>query len=91
MSKPTDKYATLDAHIIVRLTLGPQHFHQLASGMIHDECQRIADLEPKPRRPFATRVTSDRILDRRLQALRRAGKITYVDQARGWSLTRKEQ
>ena len=72
------KYAELDAAIIERLKRGPTPFWSIAvgkAGLIADDIQR------------RTNFASDgwRIIDTRLQALRKAGKIR-ADRRNGWTL-----
>ncbi|XHO68811.1 hypothetical protein BCC1697_005297 [Burkholderia gladioli] len=78
--KIVSKYAKLDAIILARLTHEPTRFDRLYPGEIADECDRIAMGESTVR---GRDVEPFRILDRRLQALRKAGKI--VSGTKGWS------
>lgn len=71
------QYADLDKAILDRLDGGgdwPLHF--LFAHEVRRECERLAK---------ATGRESFRVMDGRLQALRKAGKIAY-DTKTGWSL-----
>ena len=70
-------YELLDSLILGRAaSAGRSTSFFLMTGAIRDECERIAD---------ATGRDAYRILDGRLQALRKAGKIAYTSKA-GWAL-----
>lgn len=69
------KYITLDKALLEFLTPVPKPFAILFSEEIKAECNRIAAGESNPQ--------SFRILDRRLQALRKAGRIQYTT-GKGW-------
>jgi hypothetical protein len=71
------KYETLDKLILTRLTnsIGVP-FCLLNNSEIHLECGRIA----------GPREETFRVLDKRLQALRRAGKIVF-ERKTGWRLS----
>ncbi|WP_155704424.1 hypothetical protein [Burkholderia cepacia] len=73
------KYEKLDALIISVLANGPWQFTELQSGALWAECRRLESV---------TSSDDFRILDRRLQALRRAGKIRFsgAKRGRGWQL-----
>ncbi len=75
-----NKYAKLDALITARLQKKPTTFSALLIGDVRDECLRLnaAHVGPEWRRPGA-----GRFLDRRLQALRKAGVIRF-DTLHGW-------
>ena len=71
-------YTELDAAILARLGEGRATFTQLQGGKV----QRAAD-------EFGTGLhgmPAWRFIDRRLQALRKAGLITYQRKPEGWSL-----
>ncbi len=71
-----NQYENLDGLIVERLKRnGAETFAELSSGDIHAECDVIAK----------TQVRGDdfRVLDRRLQALRKSGAIVF-DRAVGW-------
>lgn len=70
------QYDELDRLIIERLTIGRVDFKQMWTGERTMECQRIAD---------ATGHEPYRILDKRLQALRKRGVIEY-SRGGGWGL-----
>ena len=68
------KYELLDSKIMNKIGGHPTPFSKLYVRDVAEECSRIANDESKPE-PF-------RILDRRLQALRKAGKISST--TKGW-------
>ncbi|HBY6599165.1 hypothetical protein DW199_22570 [Klebsiella pneumoniae] len=68
------KYELLDSKIMKKIGGDPSPFSSLYVRDVAEECSRIAKEENKPE-PF-------RILDRRLQALRKAGKIRST--SKGW-------
>ncbi|SVT93382.1 MULTISPECIES: hypothetical protein [Klebsiella] len=68
------KYELLDSKIMSKIDVHPTPFSSLYVRDVAEECVRIAKDENKPE-PF-------RILDRRLQALRKAGKIRST--SKGW-------
>ncbi|MBU9293054.1 hypothetical protein KTD18_16015 [Burkholderia multivorans] len=73
------KYETLDAMLLSVLADGPSQFIDLQNGALWAECRRLESV---------TGSDDFRILDRRLQALRRAGKIRFSGAKRGegWQL-----
>lgn len=81
------KYATIDQQILDAVAeKQPASFTTLFAGLVRDQCEQIASSEGRagrPSEPF-------RILDRRLQALRKAGKIAHTTKPEGWSLAGKE-
>ncbi|HBS7279532.1 TPA: hypothetical protein MAQ12_004303 [Klebsiella pneumoniae] len=68
------KYELLDLKIMSKIDAHPTLFSSLYVRDVAEKCRRIAKDENKPE-PF-------RILDRRLQALRKAGKIRST--SKGW-------
>ena len=68
------KYELLDSKIMSKIDAHPMPFSSLYVMDVAEECSRIAKDENKPE-PF-------RILDRRLQALRKSGKIRST--SKGW-------
>ena len=70
-----DKYAALDAEILSAIGAGPQTFAGLLASSVGDEAR---EHETCKRPDF-------RVLDARLQALRKGGKIT-ADGRRIWVL-----
>ncbi|HDT6091303.1 TPA: hypothetical protein QHD31_005772 [Raoultella ornithinolytica] len=68
------KYELLDSKIMNKIGGHPAPFSSLYVRDVVEECKKIAAEENKPE-PF-------RILDRRLQALRKAGKIRSTP--KGW-------
>ena len=73
----SDKYAALDAAILSAIGAGPQTFSGMLNGSAGDEARK-----------HGTRKRPDsRVLDARLQALRKSGKIK-PDSRRVWVLVR---
>lgn len=72
MKKPMSKYENLDRAIMNKMGGHPQTFGAIN---VREECERIANAEPG-------KVDAFRVLDRRLQALRKAGKIKST--TKGW-------
>lgn len=70
------KYVNLDISIMSKLSDTPSPFSRLFSGDVGAECVDIAKDEGDKKEPF-------RILDRRLQALRKLGVIAHV-KGKGW-------
>ena len=68
------KYNELDSKILTKISGHPTPFSSLYVKDVAEECIRLATEENKPE-PF-------RILDRRLQALRKAGMIRST--TKGW-------
>ncbi|UIZ74555.1 hypothetical protein HRV96_15350 [Raoultella ornithinolytica] len=69
------KYELLDSKIMNKIGGNPTPFFSLFVRDVADECAKIAADEGGGKEPF-------RILDRRLQALRKAGKIRST--TKGW-------
>lgn len=69
------KYENLDKAIMNKMGGHPQMFGAINVRDVREECESIASTEPGKAEPF-------RILDRRLQALRKAGKIRST--TKGW-------
>jgi hypothetical protein len=69
------KYENLDKAILNKMGGHPQMFIAINVRDVRAECERIATAE-------AGKVEAFRILDRRLQALRKAGKIKSTP--KGW-------
>lgn len=75
--KPQHDYTNIDAAILSELKSGSKNFTQLQFGYVKKEALKLENEEfPTP---------AFRFIDRRLQALRKAGKITYSTKS-GWSL-----
>ena len=88
------KYEKLDALIMGNLSCRSMIFNDLFSGRVKDECRRIVDEENKNSGlPEWKYVWAERILDRRLQALRKAGKIHFLGSGKnaGWALVDKQR
>lgn len=79
-------YLKLDELILERIRTGFTTFALIFAGEVKDEVKRLAGLlnEGQPKRD---QVEEDRLVDRRLQALRKKRDITY-DRKTGWSLAR---
>ncbi|MDU2771968.1 MAG: hypothetical protein E7C23_04525 [Klebsiella grimontii] len=73
------KYANLDNAIMSKLSETPSPFNRLFVGDVGAECCEIVQEEGGKKEPF-------RILDRRLQTLRKLGVISYVT-GKGWIKT----
>lgn len=71
------KYENLDAAIMNKMGGHPQMFGAINVRDVREECERIASTEPGPGKTEAFRI-----LDRRLQALRKSGKIKFT--TKGW-------
>ncbi|WP_186040619.1 hypothetical protein [Burkholderia gladioli] len=79
------KYETLDALILAEIGSVPKPFGLLyRAGIVH-ECDRLAMNEPAKR---GRDIEPFRILDRRLQALRKGGKIR--SSTKGWTLAARD-
>ncbi|KUE88900.1 hypothetical protein ASL20_09770 [Cupriavidus necator] len=78
------KYQHLDAMILARIAGGASQFSAIFSGDVQAECRRIADDEGTRLSPYG--IDPFRICDRRLQAMRRAGKIRFNGSGKsmGW-------
>lgn len=75
----TNTYTEFDQKVLEAVSAGADQFCKiLVHGDIKERAQRIAD-QPSISRGGAT--FGVHVLDRRLQALRRAGKIAYVERA----------
>lgn len=70
----SEKYAQLDSMVLQAITADPSRFAEIYTGVIAEECRRLAFLETG-KEPF-------RVMDRRLQALRKSGKIKST--RNGW-------
>lgn len=71
------KYGALDEQILLAVADVPRPFHMIFSrSEVYAECRRLAANEGKA-------AEADRVLDRRLQALRKAGRIHHT--AKGWA------
>lgn len=86
---PMSKYdfTTLDAAIVIAIATsnGPLSFTTMFAGTVAEEAQKAADAENISRPAWQER-TAVRMVDRRLQALRKAGRIQYVRKPEGWML-----
>ncbi len=68
----TNKYEKLDQMILNRLGSEPKPFCDLFTGDVFEECDRLTGNYPA------------RVLDRRLQALRKKGLIANISSSKGW-------
>lgn len=73
-------YTRLDAAILDEINTSPRQFSLIFVRGVKDECEAIAKAVRTSRSTFGTEPF--RILDRRLQALRKAGKIHST--SKGW-------
>lgn len=76
-----NKYEKLDDLILHSITHVPKRFGEIFIGTLASECRRMAELETG-KEPF-------RVMDRRLQALRKADKIKST--TKGWVLVEHGQ
>ncbi|MBU9340665.1 hypothetical protein [Burkholderia multivorans] len=74
------KYETLDALILGNIGHAPKKFAEINTGPVWQESERIGREESRP--TTFGEVVGWRIVDRRLQALRKAGKIRST--SKGW-------
>lgn len=74
------KYEKLDAAIVVSLGSEPKAFGLIFGGEVLSECERIAKEAGTGRSRYG--VEPFRVLDRRLQALRKRGAICSTP--KGW-------
>lgn len=75
------KYEKLDAMIVAQIDDAPRSFtHLRGCRALMAECERHAKEAGTKRSPYG--VDNWRVLDRRLQALRKAGKIKAT--GKGW-------
>ncbi|PRH42025.1 MULTISPECIES: hypothetical protein [Burkholderia] len=74
------KYEKLDAMIFASIGHVPKRFVSINAGPVRIESERIAKDDATPR--TRGEVVGWRIVDRRLQALRKAGKIRAT--GKGW-------
>lgn len=75
------KYETLDRLILNSLGGAPNRFGSVACGEALVEANRL-DSEDHSH-PAVRKIGGDRYVDRRLQALKRAGKVKFVKGPRG--------
>jgi hypothetical protein len=76
----TEKYEKLDALILNSIGGHPKQFSAINVGAVAQECERIAKETGTSRSRYG--VPAFRVCDRRLQALRKAGKIEST--TKGW-------
>lgn len=85
-------YTALDAAIVKVIgEREPAVFNDIHVGEVHRQCKKIADVE---RAACETKWARDhvadwRVLDRRLQALRKKGVISHSRKPEGWSLVKE--
>ncbi|MGA3983449.1 hypothetical protein ACI2TD_18085 [Ralstonia nicotianae] len=73
------KYAKLDEAILKKMGGHAKAFSSVLVRDVREECERIAKLESAEQK---REIESLRVLDRRLQALRKAGAIWH--NGKGW-------
>ncbi len=80
-------YTALDTAILAAISAraGALSFSAMQTGAILDEAQKIADAE-NTGKMAREKKRAWRVIDRRLQALRKAGRIRYQRQPEGWVL-----
>ncbi|MEK7916605.1 hypothetical protein AAB988_29630 [Burkholderia contaminans] len=76
----TGKYEKLDALILEAISETPKKFISVNAGQVRVESERLSKEESRPH--ICGEVVGWRIVDRRLQALRKAGKIRST--SKGW-------
>lgn len=81
------KYTKLDALILDEISIEPVAFHVLQHRP-EIEAETIAIADASPRNVWGDKVDAFRVLDRRLQALRKAGKIKAS--TKGWTLAARD-
>ncbi|MBA1366948.1 hypothetical protein FLK63_35610 [Burkholderia gladioli] len=81
------KYTKLDALILGEIGIEPVAFHVLQHRP-EIEAETIAIADASPRNVWGDKVSAFRVLDRRLQALRKAGKIQAS--TKGWTLAARD-
>ncbi|KVO11739.1 hypothetical protein [Burkholderia ubonensis] len=74
------KYEKLDALILAAIDGTPKKFAAINVGAVRQESERIGREESRP--TTFGEVIGWRIVDRRLQVLRKGGKIKYT--SKGW-------
>lgn len=74
------KYQTLDALIFASIDETPKKFAAVNTGAVREESERLAREESRP--ISFGEVVGWRIIDRRLQAVRKTGKIRST--SKGW-------
>ena len=84
-------YTKFDSLLLGRIAIQPPvNFTVLCrNDAVSEESARIAD-EGNACKPARLHTSPCRIVDRRLQALRKAGRIRYQRKPEGWVLTTKE-
>ncbi|MCK4120399.1 hypothetical protein ACI2UK_27020 [Ralstonia nicotianae] len=80
------KYAKLDEAIMNKMGGHAQAFSEVFVRDVREECERIAKEESAGQK---REIESFRVLDRRLQALRKAGTIWH--NGKGWLRERSAQ
>ncbi|CAB5083465.1 hypothetical protein IST4116A_01243 [Burkholderia cenocepacia] len=74
------KYEKLDALIVASIDETPKKFAAVNTGAVREESERLAREECRP--TTFGEVVGWRIVDRRLQAVRKTGKIRST--SKGW-------
>lgn len=77
-------YAPLDAAILAALSVDKPLKLARLPGAVDAEAYKLEDAE---RVGWVVRTPASRFVDRRLQALRKAGRIWYQRQPEGWVLS----
>lgn len=80
-------YTKLDAAILARIAEGCVSFTQLQAGEVIKLANAHSEADDEPCTSKLRLKPSWRFIDARLQALRKAGLITYQRKPEGWVLT----
>ena len=71
------RFKELDEAIVAAVNEGAREFGRIVSR-VHEQAEKLL-----PSKWHSV----DRVVDRRLQALRKAGRLVFVRGGRGWSIT----
>ena len=80
---PTKDYSALDAAIVQRIRDGASTFSAIDAREVSEIANDLATPDSRGRR------CGWRLVDRRLQALREAGRIAYTARS-GWAVVKRE-
>lgn len=75
-------YSALDAEILTAIGAGPTAYAAICATTT---VRAIADAIVHPGRYISRDTAIAQVIDRRLQALRKAGTLSYSTKPRGWS------
>ena len=82
--KPKADYTEIDAAILAAMPYAPQFAGLIANPAIKTQAENLAKARGTDR--WGRTTPGWRIVDQRLQALRRAGRIRF-EHPRGWTVT----